>query len=62
MNLTGAIYEPGDGPRPILTVIKADGELLALQPVPEGLAMAVTLEDGVETNTHVVTGGVVVPA
>lgn len=61
MTLTGALYELGDGARPILSVIKADLELLQLQPIPDGQAMAITDLDGVQCNTHEVLSGVVVP-
>ena len=60
MILTGAIYEPGDGPRPILNIIKADPELLQLQPLANGKAMAVTDLVGVQTDTHEVLNGEVV--
>ena len=60
--LTGAVFETGEGPRPIRYVLKADLELLNLQPIPEGCDMAVTRMEGVQTDTHAVLDGEVILA
>jgi hypothetical protein len=58
----GAVYEPGAGPRPILSVIVTDLALLQLQPIPAGRALAILIDPpgAITTATHHVEAGAVV--